>query len=94
MKNSKFKIAAILLTSLTLSSCYQPPFQESVKEIMQNDSIELFKYEYSENQYPVFVARFKNKPVLTITQTIPTGKSSYRQGTIMLENDSIVILKK
>lgn len=47
-----------------------------------------------ENRHNVIIARFKNKPVNTINQIVQSGKTTYNQATFIIENDSIIVLKK
>jgi hypothetical protein len=42
----------------------------------------------------VIIARFKSKPVTTVNQTVQSGKTTYNQATVIIENDSIIVLRK
>ncbi len=94
MKNLN-KIALTLIT-IGFLSCSRPDFIQvgEIRKVSQNDSIELFEYNYSEGRYNVLIARFKDKPVTTVNQTIQSGKTTYNQATIIIENDSIIVLRK
>lgn len=90
----KLKTTALALITISFFSCGEPMKEGEVIKLNKNDSIEIFYYCYNEHSYPVILARFKSKPVLTVNQTIPSGKTTYTQATIIIENDSIIVLKK
>lgn len=95
MKN--LKTIALALITISLSSCVDTSDElkvGEVRKINQNDSIELFEYNYSNKYHNVIIARFKNKPVTTVNQAIQSGKTTYNQATVIIENDSIIVLRK
>ena len=95
MKN--LKTIALTLITLSFFSCVQTSDElkvGEVRKINQNDSIELFEYNFSDRYRNVIIARFKNKPALTVNQTIQSGKTTYNQATVIIENDSIIVLRK
>ena len=94
MKN--LKTIALTLITISFFSCVDPNALRvgEVRKINQNDSIELFEYNYSESRHNVIITRFKNKPVTTVNQAVQSGKTTYNQATVIIENDSIIVLRK
>ncbi len=90
----KTKLALIAIVGL-MFSCVTPELREGeIQKVNNNDSIELFRYKYSDEESSVIIARFKNKPVITVNQTIRVGKTIYNQANIVIENDSVIVIKK
>lgn len=77
-----------------ISSCADLKEGE-IKKVGNNDSIEVFEYNYDDSRHNIIIARFKSKPVVTVNRTIKQNKNnSYNLANIIIENDSIIVIKK
>lgn len=92
MKNLN-KIGLLLIT-ISLFSCGEPLKEGEIAKVSKNDSIDVFEYCYDENRHNIIIARFKNKNVNTVNQIVQSGKTTYNQATVIIENDSIIVLRK
>lgn len=88
------KLITLALGLIILNSCTPAGTIEHVNKGL-NDTIEIYRYYYSDGNY-VYVSRFKHEPkIVTTTYQEPSGDSEVTRGNvIILDNDSILMIRK
>ncbi len=83
----------LLLTLLIMTGCKTEKGTFEHLGTHEDSGVEVYRYYYDDNCF-VYISKFKDSPINTVTWTERHGKSTTTQGNIILENDSIVIMRK